>query len=46
MKAKNTRGGVSGDLPVKLAKEFDQELAIPASRIFNNIVQNEKWPNR
>ena len=35
-----------GDLPVKLAKEFMQELAIPAARIFNNIVQIGKWPMR
>ena len=46
MKAKNTKGGVSGDLPVKLAKEFCNELSIPATRIFNNIVQNGKWPVR
>ena len=45
-KAKNTKGGVSGDLPVKLSKEFGSELAIPASRIFNNIVQTGKWPIR
>ena len=44
--AKNTKGGVSGDLPVKLAKEFGQELSIPAARIFNNIVQTGKWPKR
>ena len=46
MKANNTKGGVSGDLPVKLGKEFSNELSIPASRIFNNIVQNGKWPAR
>ena len=45
-KAKNTKGGVSGVLPVKLAKEFGQELSIPASKIFNNIVQTGKWPQR
>ena len=45
-KAKNTKGGVPGDLPVKLAKEFGPELAIPASKIFNNIVQTGKWPMR
>ena len=33
-KAKNTKGGVPGDLPVKLSKEFGPELAVPASRIF------------
>ena len=37
---------MSGDLPVKLAKEFSQELAAPASRIFNNIIQSGKWPER
>ena len=46
LKAKNTKGGVSGDLPVKLAKEFRQELSIRAARIFNNIVQIGKWPER
>ena len=46
MKGKNTKGGVSGDLPVKPAKEFGHELAIPASRIYNNKVQNGKWPVR
>ena len=45
-KSKNTKGGVSGDLPVKLSKEFGSELAIPAARIFNNIVQTGKWPTR
>ena len=45
-RAKMTKGGVPGDLPVKLSKEFGPELAIPASKIFNNIVQTGKWPNR
>ena len=43
---KNTKGGVARDLPVKLAKEFGKELATPASRIFNNIIQSGKWPMR
>ena len=30
-KANNTKGGVPGDLPVKLAKEFGPELAVPAA---------------
>ena len=45
-KANNTKGGVPGDLPVKLAKEFGPELAVPATKIFNNIVQTGKWPVR
>ena len=45
-KANNTKGGVPGDLPVQLAKEFGPELAIPASLIYNNIVQTGKWPER
>ena len=45
-KAKNTKGGVPGDLPVRLAKEFSPELAIPAQKIFNKVVQSGKWPDR
>ena len=44
--AKNTKGGVKGDLPVKLSKEFGPELAIPAAQIFNKIVQTGQWPAR
>jgi hypothetical protein len=44
--SKNTRGGVPGDLPIRLAKEFGPELAAPATKIFNNIVQTGKWPDR
>ena len=45
-RSKNTKGGVPGDLPVKLAKEFGPELSIPTQKIFNNIVQTGKWPDR
>ena len=45
-KAKKTKGGVPGDLPVRLQKEYGPELAIPAQRIFNNIFQTGKWPER
>ena len=44
--SKVTKGGVPGDLPVKLAKEFGPELAIPTQKIFNNIIQTGKWPQR
>ena len=30
--SKNTRGGVPGDLPIRLAKEFGPELAAPATK--------------
>ena len=45
-KANNTKGGVQGDLLVKLAKEFGEELSVPAARIFNKIVQTGQWPSR
>ena len=44
--AKNTKGGVQGDLPVRLAKEFSEELAVPAAQIFNKIEQSGEWPAR
>ena len=31
---------------MKLAKEFGQELAIPAARICNNLIHIVKWPMR
>ena len=45
-KAKMTKGGVPGDLPSRLTKEFGPEIAIPAARIFNNISQTGDWPAR
>ena len=46
VKAKNTKAGVEGDLPVKLSKQFCQELAVPAARIFNRIIETGEWPAR
>ena len=45
-RAKNNKAGVEGDLPVRLSKQFSQELAIPAARIFNKIVNTGEWPSR
>ena len=45
-KVKKTKGGVPGDLPVRLQKEFGPEIAIPSQKIFNNIFQTGKWPDR
>ena len=44
--AKNTKAGVEGDLPIKLSKQFSEELARPAAKIFNKIVQTGEWPAR
>ena len=44
--ANNTKGGVSGDLPVKLAKEFGPELARPVAQIFREISKSGEWPSR
>ena len=44
--AKNTKGGVEGDLPVRLSKNFSKEVAVPAGKIFNNIVNTGEWPSR
>ena len=44
--AKNTREGVYGDIPISLSKEIGIELAIPASKTFNKIVQTCEWPSR
>ena len=45
-KAKATKGGVSGDLPAKLMKEFSTELAPPLSALFRNVAATGKWPER
>ena len=44
--AKTTKGGVPGDLPTKLAKEFGPELARPAAQIFREIAKSGHWPKR
>ena len=41
-----TKGGVKGDLAVKLAKEFRPELARPVSQIFRKIAKTGVWPAR
>ena len=44
-KAKKTKSGVPGDLPIIINKEFGTELAIPLSRIYNSIVETGQWPD-
>ena len=43
--AKKPKGGVPGDLPKKLLQEFSPELAVPATKIFQNIVHTQEWPS-
>ena len=45
-KAKKTKGGVPGDIPAKLVKEFGPELAPPLSQLFRKISTTGKWPKR
>ena len=47
--ANKPKSGVPGDLPRKLVSEFGPELALPISKIFNNIIKSAKqgtakWP--
>ena len=44
-KAKKTKSGVPGELPIMLNKEFGPELSIPLSIIYNNMVKTGQWPD-
>ena len=44
--AQSSKGGVPGDLPTKLIKEFGPELSVPAAQIFRTISRSGKWPKR
>ena len=44
LSAKKPNSGVPGDMPSSIIKEFAPELATPASKIINNIVQSCEWP--
>ena len=43
--AKKPKGGVPGDLPKKIMKEFAIDLAKPATKIYQNIVNKQEWPS-
>ena len=43
--AKNPKGGVPGDLPKKIMKEFAIDFANPATKIYQNIVNKKEWPS-
>ena len=42
--SKKPKSGVPNDLPRKLTQEFSPELALPISRIINNIITTCEWP--
>ena len=44
--SKKPKTGVPGDIPRAIVNEFSPELATPASRIINNIVQSSSWPEQ
>ena len=46
IQAKYTKGGVPGDLPTKLAKEFGPKISRPAAQIFRAITKTGHWPKR
>ena len=43
-KAKNTKGGVPSDIPVRLMKEFSPEIALPVAQLFRKIAKTGQWP--
>ena len=45
-RTKASKGGVPGDLPTRLIKEFATELSVPVSQIFRAITNTGKWPKR
>ena len=44
-KAKKPLSSVGCDIPVKIVKTFDVELAGPVTKIFNRIIQTQKYPD-
>ena len=44
IQAKNTKGGVTEDLPPKLVKEFGPKLARPAAQILRTIAKSGQLP--
>ena len=43
-KSKKTNSMVPGDLPKPLLQEFPDELAIPVTKIFQNMLDTKEWP--
>ena len=44
--AKKPDSYVLGDVPKKLLKKFDLEIAVPATKIFNAITEQKKYPDQ
>ena len=42
----SSKGGVPGDLPTKLIKEFGPEISAPVAQICRAISRTGKWPKR
>jgi hypothetical protein len=42
----SSKGGVPGDLPTKLIKEFGPEISAPVAQIFRAVSRSGKWPKR
>ena len=45
-KAKKPKAGVPGELPPRIIKEFDVELAKPLEVLYNKIIQSGTWPEQ
>ena len=46
IKAKKPKTGVPGELPARIVKEYDVELAKPLQVLFNKIIQSGIWPEQ
>ena len=44
LKQKKPRSCVPGDLPRRVVQEFAPELAAPAGKIFQSIIETGQWP--
>ena len=46
LRIKKPNSSVPGDVPRTLVKEFPFEYAVPATKIFNQIIQTSVWPRQ
>ena len=46
LKATKPKSSVSGDVPMKIIKQYTFEYAQPACMIFNRIIQSADWPRQ
>ena len=46
LKAKKPKTGVPGELPPRIIKEFDVELAKPLEVLYNKIIKSGVWPEQ